>query len=113
MKSMKPALLMGAVCVLLASTSAFAQTSDAMAAPSAKSMRMANHQLAKKVRMALTKAKPTIPLEEVVVLAKKGVVSLVGEVENADQSAEAEKIATGVAGVASVNNQLGIAERGE
>jgi len=103
--------------VMLNSANVFAQTdtagSTAMGAPTAKSARAANRQLAKKVRQALTAAKPAIPMEEIVVLAKKGAVSLVGEVESQDQSDLAAKVAQGVAGVASVNNQLSIGERGE
>lgn len=117
MKSIKLAMLTGALLMMLNTGNVFAQTAGAGAmaasAPSAKSIRMANRQLAKKVRQALSTAKPAIPMESVVVLAKKGVVSLVGEVESEDQVARAATIAQGVAGVASVNNQLGIEERGE
>jgi len=117
MKTIKLAALAGAFFIALNSASVFAQTdtggSGAMAAPTAKSARIANRQLAKKVRQALTAAKPALPLEDVVVLAKQGVVSLVGEVESPDQSAQAGKVAQGVAGVTSVNNQLSISERGE
>jgi len=116
MRTIKFAMLTGAFFVMLNSASVFAQTSTggsmAMGAPTAKSMRMANRHLAKTVRQALTATKPSIPMDEVVVLAKKGVVSLVGEVESQDQSDRAGKVAQGVAGVASVNNQLSIEEKG-
>ena len=117
MKTLKFAVVAGACFVMLNSASVFAQTdtggSMAMGAPTAKSMRVANRQLAKKVRKALVAAKPAIPTEEIVVLAKKGAVSLVGQVETQDQSDRAAKLAQGVAGVVSVNNQLGLAEKGE
>lgn len=118
MKTIKFAALVGGVLVMLATTSGYAQTSDAMAAPatasapSAKSIRMANRQLAKKVRQALTKSKANLPMEYITVLAKGGVVSLAGSVYSEDQSTQATTIAQGVAGVTSVNNKLSIKQPG-
>jgi len=107
-----------ALVLLLASPVSFAQSSGAMAmpaaasAPSAKAMRMANRKLAKTVRAALTKAKPALPMADITVLAKGGVVSLTGSVPSQDQSTQATTVAQGVAGVTSVNNKLSIKEPG-
>jgi osmotically-inducible protein OsmY len=110
-----------AVATLLVSTGSFAQSSGAMAmpmassgaaAPSAKAMRIANRKLAKQVRAALTKAKPALPMTNITVIAKGGVVSLTGSVPSQDQSAQATTVAQGVPGVSSVNNKLSIKQPG-
>lgn len=110
-----------ALAMLLVSTGSFAQSSGAMAmpmassgaaAPSAKAMRIANRKLAKQVRAALTKAKPALPMTDITVIAKGGVVSLTGSVPSQDQSAQATTVAQGVPGVSSVNNKLSIKQPG-
>ncbi len=100
------------------SANAYAQTdaSAAMAAsasgaPSKKDMRIANRQLAKSVRRALTK-NGKIDVSHITVLAKSGAVSLDGSVVEEDQIAAAGQIAAGVSGVKSVANHLSVATPG-
>jgi osmotically-inducible protein OsmY len=119
MKTIKFAAVVSGLVVMLAASSVMAQTSGAMAAPaaasaptSAKAMRVANRQLAKKVRTALTKSKPALPMEYITVLAKDGVISLAGSVYSQDQGTQATTIAQGVPGVTSVNNKLSIKQPG-
>ncbi len=118
------------LAMLLASPGSFAQSSGAMpmgsmpmasmpmassgagAPSSAKSMRMANRRLARRVRAALTKAKPALPMAQITVIAKGGMVSLTGSVSSQDQSMQANSVAQGVSGVTSVNNKLSIKEPG-
>jgi len=100
-------------CVLL-STNVLAQASSSSSTTdmSKASMRAANHALAKKIRGALSKARPTIPTENIAILVKSGAVTLVGEVESQEQVDEAGKIAGAVDGVTKLSNNLGIEERG-
>jgi len=99
---------------LLLGASAYAQTSTPSdtSAASPHAARVANRALAKKVRQAITHAKPTIPTEGLAVLAKSGTVTLVGEVETQDQVDEAGKVAAAVSGVVTLKNVLGLSERG-
>jgi len=113
MRSLKLAMVTGVALVVFGSSNVFAQASGAMSAPTGKAAWSANHQLAKKVRIALTQSKPTLPMDNIAVLARNGAITLLGEIASDDQGAQAEKIAKGVAGVTSVNNRLSIEERGE
>ena len=111
-----------ACCVLVASqcVSAYAQTSDASAAapamssatPSAKSARIANRQLAKKVRTALSKTKG-LDVTSIAIRARGGNVALSGSVPDATQIEKAGTVAQGVAGVTSVKNDLTVREVGQ
>jgi len=120
MKTVKLAALASALLIGMASAGAMAQASGVSATPAAasvpmtkKEMRIANRQLAKAVRKALFHAKPTIPLANMVILVKDGVVSLAGSVPSTDMSAQATTVAQGVPGVKSVNNKLDIKEPGD
>ncbi len=109
-------------CVLAASqcVSAGAQPSDASAAapttssatPTAKSMRIANRQLAKKVRTALSKTKG-LDITSVAIRARGGSIALSGSVPDATQIEKAGTVAQGVAGVTSVKNDLTVREVGQ
>jgi hyperosmotically inducible protein len=111
-----------ACCVLVASrcVSAGAQPSDASAdapttssaTPTAKSMRIANRQLAKKVRTALSKTKG-LDITSIAIRAKGGSIALSGSVPDATQIDKAGQVAQGVAGVTSVKNDLSIREVGQ
>jgi hyperosmotically inducible protein len=124
MKSIKTALLIGAALAVFSSAGAFAQaaaSAPAMAmsasAPTAhqmrKSNRAANRMLARKVRAAITAAKPTIPMEDFFVFARGGQVTLVGDVDTTDQSARAVAIAKGVPGVTSVRDRTTLEQEKE
>jgi hyperosmotically inducible periplasmic protein len=121
MKNIHMIALAGAVLALsLSSTPVYAQASGAMAMAasgasmpsSAKARRVANRQLSRKVRAALTKAKPALPMADITVIAKSGVVSLTGSVPTQDQSTQAATVAQSVMGVTSVNNKLSIKQPG-
>jgi hyperosmotically inducible periplasmic protein len=102
-------VLASVVGMTLQVSTLYAQTASA---PAPTSSHAANRLLAKKVRQALTQAKPMIPTEGIAVLAKSGAVTLVGEVESQDQADEAGKVAAAVSGVTSLKNNLGLSERG-
>jgi osmotically-inducible protein OsmY len=109
-------------CVLVASqcVSAGAQPSDASAAapttssttPTAKSTRIANRQLAKKVRAALSKTKG-LDITSIAIRARGGSIALSGSVPDATQIEKAGTVAQGVAGVTSVKNDLTVREVGQ
>ncbi|WP_345814560.1 BON domain-containing protein [Paraburkholderia sp. PREW-6R] len=103
-----------ALCVATAS-SAYAQSSDAMAsapaAPSAKSMKQADRKLGLSVRKALSRAQG-FDVSNVFVRARGGVVTLSGTVPDGAQIPQAEDVAKNVAGVKSVNNKLTIGTQG-
>jgi hyperosmotically inducible protein len=120
MKSLKTALALGAALALLNSASAFAQTtaSDAVIASAPvgtgkqvrRTNRAANHALALKVRAALRAAKPAIGMEDLYVIAKGGVITLVGYTNSAAQGARAIAIAKSVPGVTSVTDRTMLEE---
>ncbi|CAL8480089.1 BON domain-containing protein [Caballeronia novacaledonica] len=96
--------------------SAYAQSSDVApatsAAPSAKSTKAANRQLAKDVRKSLTKVKG-LSVSNISVRANGGAVTLAGTVPDAAQIDKATEAAKGTAGVTSVRNALTIREIGQ
>ncbi|SAL83831.1 lipoprotein [Caballeronia terrestris] len=119
MKSVQLVKIVGSMLAVAAACHAYGQTSDmaAMAsgpeaaAPSAKSIRVANRQLSKKVSDAISKA--GIPTSKIAAVAKGGKVTLTGSVPNADQISRAGDVAKGVAGVASVDNKLSVGYQGQ
>jgi hypothetical protein len=96
------------VCVAVAS-SAYAQSSDAMAAPdaatSAKTTKKVNRKLGLDVRRALSKAQG-IDVSNIFVRARGGAVVLTGTVPDGAQIPQAGEVAKGVPGVTSVSNKL-------
>lgn len=106
-----------ALCVATAS-SAYAQSSDAMAsgsmeAPSTnpKVVKKVDRKLGLDVRKALSKAQG-FDVSNVFVRARGGAVTLTGTVPDGAQIPQAEEIAKGVAGVKSVNNKLTLGTQG-
>lgn len=108
-----------ALCVATAS-SAYAQSSDAMAMASgsmaapganAKTTKKADRALGLQVRKALAKAQG-FNVSNVFVRARGGVVTLTGTVPDGAQIPQAEEVAKGVAGVTSVNNKLTLGTQG-
>ncbi|MFM0505069.1 BON domain-containing protein [Paraburkholderia caffeinilytica] len=101
-----------ALCVATAS-SAYAQASDAMAAPapSAKATKSTDRKLGLAVRKALGKAQG-FDVSNVFVRARGGAVTLTGTVPDGAQIPQAEQVAKGVAGVTSVNNKLTLGTQG-
>ncbi|NPT42948.1 BON domain-containing protein [Paraburkholderia sp. 1N] len=106
-----------ALCVATAS-SAYAQSSDAMAsgsmeAPSTnpKVVKKVDRKLGLDVRKALAKAQG-FDVSNVFVRARGGAVTLTGTVPDGAQIPQAEEIAKGVAGVKSVNNKLTLGTQG-
>jgi hyperosmotically inducible protein len=99
------------VCVAVAS-SAYAQSSDAMAAPdaamSAKTTKKVNRKLGLDVRRALSKAQG-MDVSNIFVRARGGAVVLTGTVPDGAQIPKAEEVAKGVSGVTSVSNKLTLA----
>ncbi|CAN7416622.1 BON domain-containing protein [Caballeronia sp. LjRoot29] len=99
------------VCVAVAS-SAYAQSSDAMAAPdaamSAKTTKKVNRKLGLDVRRALSKTQG-VDVSKIFVRARGGAVVLSGTVPDAAQIPKAEEAAKGVAGVTSVSNKITVA----
>ncbi|MBN6738820.1 BON domain-containing protein [Burkholderia multivorans] len=77
----------------------------ASAAMSAKANRAADRQLAKAVRQALSRTKG-LSTVNVSTTVKRGVVTLRGSVPDSRQVDLAGRVASGVAGVRSVNNEL-------
>ena len=84
---------------------------DPAAAAAKKSVRMANHQLAKNVRKALTQA-GDVDVSHMTVSAWTGAVTLGGSVPEEDQIQLAEQHASEVTDVTKVTNRLAIATRG-
>ncbi|MFM0206842.1 BON domain-containing protein [Paraburkholderia sediminicola] len=106
-----------ALCVATAS-SAYAQSSDAMAsgtmaAPGTnpKVVKKVDRKLGLDVRKALAKAQG-FDVSNVFVRARGGAVTLTGSVPDGAQIPQAEEVAKGVAGVKSVNNKLTIGTQG-
>jgi hyperosmotically inducible periplasmic protein len=103
-------------CVAV-SSSAWSQTSDSTANPSAaattdaKTMKKADRMLARDVRRAMAKAQG-FDVSNVFVKARSGAVTLSGTVPEGDQIAQAGEIAKGVAGVKSVNNKVTLGVQG-
>jgi len=101
------------VCVAVAS-SAYAQSSDAMAAPdaamSAKTTKKVNRKLGLDVRRALSKAQG-IDVSNIFVRARGGAVVLTGTVPDSAQIPKAEEVAKGVSGVTSVSNKITLAAK--
>jgi hyperosmotically inducible periplasmic protein len=104
------------VCIAVAS-SAYAQSSDAMAAsgtmaaPSAKDVKKANRKLGLQVRKALAHAQG-FDVSNVFVRARGGAVTLTGTVPDSSQIGQAEEVAKGVPGVTSVNNKITLGVQG-
>ena len=106
-----------ALCVATVS-SAYAQSSDAMAsgsmaAPAAnpKAVKKVDRKLGLDVRKALSKAQG-FDVSNVFVRARGGAVTLTGTVPDGAQIPQAEEVAKGVAGVKSVNNKLTLGTQG-
>ncbi|AXL49652.1 phospholipid-binding protein [Paraburkholderia caffeinilytica] len=107
-----------ALCVATAS-SAYAQSSDAMAASgtmaapaqNTKAMKSTDRKLGLAVRKALAKAQG-FDVSNVFVRARGGAVTLTGTVPDGAQIPQAEQVAKGVAGVTSVNNKLTLGTQG-
>jgi osmotically-inducible protein OsmY len=112
--------LAGGTLILVAASSAWAQSSEPAAmsnesgattpAPSKSSIRKANRALSKKVLTALSKG--GVDTSGINVLVKGGAVTLAGNVPEAPQIEKATSIAKGVSGVTSVKNALTIHEEG-
>jgi osmotically-inducible protein OsmY len=119
MKPVQLVKVVGSILAVAAACHAYGQTSDAgamesqpqAAAPSAKSMRVANRQLSKKVSQAISKA--GIPTTRISVIAKQGKVTLTGSVPDPGQIAQAGEVAKGVAGVVSVDDKLTVGLKGQ
>jgi hyperosmotically inducible periplasmic protein len=122
MKAIQAIKMVGGALVVLASVSAYAQSSDTMAAsgamsqPSAKQVskaqKSADRALQKKVRAALAKAKG-ISVANITVRARSGAVVLQGSVPEQAMVDQATTVAQGVDGVSSVKNALTIRPEGQ
>ena len=122
MKAFQAIKMVGGALIVLASVSAYAQSSDAAAtpaapmaassAPSAKSVKAANRALGRKVRSALSKTKG-LSVTNITVRARSGAVTLAGTVPEQEQIDIATQAAQGVAGVTSVKNALTIRPVGQ
>jgi hyperosmotically inducible periplasmic protein len=115
MKAVDMLKALGVVLCVAVASSAYAQSSDAMAttdASSAKAMAKATKQTDRKlgldVRRALSKAQG-IDVSNIFVRARSGAVVLTGSVPDGDQIPKAEEVAKGVAGVKSVSNKITLA----
>ena len=113
MKASQAIKAISGALIVVASLNAYAQSSDAMAAPamtaapSAKSVRASNRALQRKVLKALARAKG-LTADNITVRARDGAVTLEGRVSEQAQSDIATQTAQGVAGVTSVKNALEI-----
>ncbi|MFM0737539.1 BON domain-containing protein [Paraburkholderia xenovorans] len=118
MKAFQAIKMVGGALIVLASLSAYAQSSDATApatdssATSAKATKSANRALGRKVRSALSKTKG-LSIANVTVRARGGAVTLSGSVPEQPQVDLATQAAQGVAGVTSVKNALTIRPVGQ
>ncbi|MGF6531525.1 MULTISPECIES: BON domain-containing protein [Paraburkholderia] len=116
MKAFQVIKAISGALIVMASLNAYAQSSDATAAPamsaapSAKATRASNRALQRKVLKALAKAKG-LTAENITVRARGGVVTLEGRVSDQGQSDIATQTAQGVAGVTSVTNALQVREQ--
>jgi hyperosmotically inducible periplasmic protein len=112
MKAIQAIKLAGGALIVAVSVSAWAQGNDTGTAPAtSQSSKQANHALERKVRAALDHAKD-IKVENILVRARDGAVTLEGTVPDASQVDKAAQVAQGVAGVTSVKNALTIKEPG-
>ena len=118
MKSVQLVKVVGSIFVVAVACHVYGQTSDAGAmasgpqtAPTAKSVRVANRQLSKKVSQAIAKA--GIPTSRISVIAKQGKVTLTGSVPDANQVAQASEVTGSVAGVVSVDDKLTVGFNGQ
>ncbi|MCP3705838.1 BON domain-containing protein [Paraburkholderia sp. CNPSo 3274] len=113
MKAIQAIKLAGGALIVAVSVSAWAQGNDTGTAPAtSQSSKQANHALEKKVRAALDHAKD-IKVENILVRARGGAVTLEGTVPDSSQIDKATQVAQGVAGVTSVKNALSIKEPGQ
>jgi osmotically-inducible protein OsmY len=117
MNALKPLKLAASVLVVMASLSvasidASAQSSDAAAAPAAKSTKSANKALSKEVRRALTKTKGLVS-SNINVRVRDGAVTLAGTVPDNSQIEKATDAAKSVAGVTSVKNAITVRAIGQ
>jgi len=114
-KNVKTVGILSALCLTAAiamPVAAYAQASDAMAAPDAssatsskKAVSKADRARARAVRRALSKAQG-FNVSNVYVRARSGAVTLSGSVDTGDQITQAETVAKTVSGVNSVSNKL-------
>jgi osmotically-inducible protein OsmY len=114
--ALKPLKLAAGVLVVMASIgvasiSAHAQSSDAAAAPTAKSSKASNKALSKEVRRAMTKTKG-LTSSNINVRVRDGAVTLAGTVPDNSQIEKATEAAKSVPGVTSVKNAITIREVG-
>ncbi|RFU49543.1 BON domain-containing protein [Paraburkholderia sp. DHOC27] len=118
MKAFQAIKLISGAVIVLASLNAYAQSSDAdaasapAAAPSAKSVKASNRALQRSVRKALSRTKG-LSVNNIVVRARSGAVTLEGSVPEQPQVDLATQAAQGVAGVTSVKNALTIRAIGQ
>ncbi|MGF6777415.1 BON domain-containing protein [Paraburkholderia sp. GAS334] len=114
MKAMQMLKALGVVVCVSVASSAWAQSSDAMApasAPSAKAMKKTDRKLGLDVRRALSKAQG-FDVSNVFVRARGGAVTLTGSVPDGAQIPQAEEVAKGVPGVTSVTNKITLGTQG-
>lgn len=114
MKAMQMLKALGVVVCVSVASSAWAQSSDAMApasAPGAKATKKADRKLGQDVRRALSKAQG-FDVSNVFVRARGGAVVLTGTVPEGGQVAQAEEVAKTVPGVTSVTNKITIGTQG-
>lgn len=118
MKAFHAVKVISGALIVMASLNAYAQSSDATAAPamtaasSAKSTKAANRALQRSVRKALSKTKG-VSVANITVRARSGAVTLEGSVPEQPQIDLATQAAQGVAGVTSVKNALTIRAIGQ
>jgi osmotically-inducible protein OsmY len=122
MKMTKTFMLAGSGLIMVASISAWPQTSEPAAGSthsgaatategSAKATRQANRALSKKVLHALSKG--GVATSRMNIIAKGGSVTLAGAVTDPTQIDKATGIARSVPGVTSVKNSLILKEAGQ
>lgn len=120
MKAFQTIKMVGGALIVLASLNAYAQNSDAAAAPAAtassapgtKQVKAANRALGHKVRSALSKTKG-LSVANITVRARGGAVTLAGTVPEQSQVDMATQAAQGVPGVTSVKNALTVRSIGQ
>jgi osmotically-inducible protein OsmY len=119
MKAVDMLKALGVVMCVAVASSAYAQSSDAMAttdsAAAAKAEKSAtkktDRKLGNDVRKALSKAQG-FDVSNVSVKARNGAVTLTGTVPDGSQISQAEEVAKGVAGVKSVSNKITLGTQG-
>jgi hyperosmotically inducible periplasmic protein len=121
MKAFQAIKMVGGALIVLASVNAYAQSSDAAAAPApmassagprSTTTKKADSALGRKVRNALSKTKG-LSVANITVRARSGAVTLAGTVPEQPQIDLATQTAQGVAGVTSVKNALSIRPVGQ